>query len=426
VRKISNLRWYIAGLLVAVTALNYLDRQNLPVAISEIQKSIPLTIQQFSQFQVMFLLAYSVMYAGGGRIMDWLGTRTGYTLMIVWWSAANLMHGLVASVFGLGTARFLLGLGEGGAFPGSAKAVSEWFPTKERSLAFGIFNAGSGLGALVAPPLIAGIALGLGWRWVFYLTGVVGFLIAVVWWKIYHLPERHRLITPEEREYICASRPAVTAGTRVRWISLLRYRQVWGIISAKFLSDAAWYFFIFWLPKYLADIRHLDIKHIGYYAWIPYACAAVGSFLGGWLSSSLLRRGMSLDLSRKIALGISAALMPLCLLIAISPLPLAILFFSTALFGHQFFSTNLQTLPADLFPSEVVGSVAGLGGASGSFGGMLFNLLVGALLTWYGSYGLVFLIAGLMHPASFLLILTVVRKIEPIANVAQPAPMPAA
>jgi ACS family hexuronate transporter-like MFS transporter len=416
VRKIPNLRWYIAGLLTAATALNYLHRQNLPVAISEIQKSIPLTNQQFSQLQVMFLLAYSVMYAGGGRIMDWLGTRTGYAVMIVWWSAANLMHGLVSSVFGLGSARFLLGLGEGGAFPGSAKAVSEWFPAKDRSLAFGIFNTGSAVGALIAPPLIAGISVWLGWRWVFILTGVVGFLWAVVWLYLYQLPERHRLITPEERQLICSSRPAVMAGRRVPWISLLKYRQVWGIMSAKFLSDSAWYFFIFWLPKYLADVRHLDIKQIGYYAWIPYACAGVGSLMGGWFSSWLLRRGSSLDFSRKMALGISTAMMPLCLLIAVSPLPLAILFFSTALFGHQFFSTNLQTLPADLFPSEVVGSVAGLGGASGSFGGMLFNLLVGGLLTWYGSYGLVFFIAGLMHPASFVLILTVVRKIEPVKS----------
>lgn len=420
-KKIPNLRWYIAGLLAAATALNYLHRQNLPVAISEIQKTIPITNQQFSELQSMFLLAYAVMYAGGGRIMDRLGTRVGYAFMIVWWSAANLAHGLVSSVLGLGAARFLLGLGEGGGFPGSAKAVSEWFPAKERSLAFGIFNTGSAVGALIAPPLIAGIVVGMGWRWVFILTGVVGFLWAALWLWLYQSPERHSRITPAERDYICSQRPPVQARSTVSWLSLLKYRQVWGIMSAKFLSDSAWYFFIFWLPKYLADVRHLDIRQIGLYAWIPYACAGVGSILGGGLSSGLLKRGATLDLSRKVALGVSAALMPLCLLIAASPLAWALVFFSTALLCHQFFSTNLQTLPADIFPSEVVGSVAGLGGAAGSFGGMLFNLLVGWLLTWYGSYGLVFFIAGLLHPISFLLILTVVRRIEPVAVSTRPA-----
>jgi ACS family hexuronate transporter-like MFS transporter len=412
-RKIPNLRWWIAGLLAAATALNYLHRQNLPFAVPEIQREIPLTNQQFSQFQVMFLLAYAVMYAGGGRIVDRLGTRAGYAVMIVWWSAANALHGFVSSVFGLGAARFLLGLGEGGGFPASAKAVSEWFPAKERSLAFGIFNTGSSVGALIAPPLIAGIAVSMGWRWVFFLTGAVGFLWAVIWLKFYHAPEDHPNVTPEEYRYIIASRPASPTVRNVRWLSLLRYRQVWGIVAAKFLSDSAWYFFIFWLPKYLADIRHLNITQIGFYAWIPYACAGLGSLSGGSFSSWLVRRSGSIDFSRKVSMAAAAALMPLSLLIAASPLAWCIVFFSTALFGHQFFSTILQTLPADIFPPASVGSVAGLGGASGSLGGMLFNFLVGLFLTSHG-YAPVFVVAGVLHPASVLLVLAIVRRIEPV------------
>ena len=422
-KTIQNLRWWIAGLLAAATALNYLDRQNLPVAISEIQKSIPISDQQFSSLQMMFLLAYGLMYAGGGKIMDWLGTRTGYAVMIVWWSAANLMHGLVSSVLGLGTARFMLGLGEGGGFPGSAKAVAEWFPAKERSLAFGLFNTGSSVGAVIAPPLIAGIALGLGWRWIFFITGLAGFVWAAVWLRLYDRPERHARISREERDYVCASRPPAEEGSGVRWLHLFRIRQVWGLLAAKFLSDSAWYFYIFWLPKYLGDVRHLDIKQIGYYAWIPYACAGAGSMLGGWLSSWLLTRGLTLDRSRKLALAISAALMPASLLIAASPLALAILFFSMAMFGHQFWSTIIQTLAADMFPPKVVGSVAGLMGASGSFGAILFSLFAGALLTWYRSYEPLFIVAGLLHPASFLLILAIVRRIEPVAGVLQTAEM---
>ncbi|HOK44421.1 MAG TPA: MFS transporter [Bryobacteraceae bacterium] len=414
--RISNLRWWIAGLLAAATALNYLDRQSLPVVITEVQKTIPITDQQYANLQMLFLLAYGVMYAGGGRIMDWLGTRLGYAIMIIWWSAATVLHGLVNSAFGLGAARFLLGLGEGGGFPGSAKAVSEWFPPKERSFAFGIFNTGSSVGAVIAPPLIAAVVLWLGWRWVFFLTGAAGILWAVIWLFVYDLPGRHKLITAAERDYLKSSRPLdfVDEGPAPRWIELFRFRKVWGLLGAKFLSDCAWYFFIFWLPKYLGDVRGLDIKQIGYYAWIPYAFAGAGSFIGGWLSSFLIRRGFSINRSRKVTLAISAAIMPVSLLITASPLSLAIVFFSMALFGHQFWSTIMQTLAVDMFPSKVVGSVSGLMGAVGSFGAMLFSGLVGMLLTHYQSYTPVFLIAGLMHPASFLIILLLVGKIEPV------------
>ena len=415
---IGNLRWWIATLLAAATALNYLDRQSLPVVVTVLQQSIPLTDQQYSQLQGIFLLAYGLMYAGGGRIMDLLGTRRGYAIMITWWSAANFMHGLVTSFSGLAVSRFLLGLGEGGGFPGSAKAVSEWFPPKERSFAFGIFNTGSSIGAVIAPPLIALIVLWLDWRWVFFLTGILGFVWAVGWWKFYEVPSKHRLMTPAEKEYLESSLGAnvrlddPAAGPQIRWMELFRSRQVWGLLAAKFLSDSAWYFFIFWLPKYLGDARGLNINEIGYYAWIPYACAGAGSFGGGWLSSFLIRRNLTIDRSRKISLGISAALMPVSLLIAASPLSLAIAFFGMAMFGHQFWSTIIQTLPADIFPSRIVGSVAGLMGAVGCLGGVLFNLLIGALLAHGSTYSIVFLISGLLHPASFFVILALVGKIE--------------
>lgn len=412
-RKISNLRWWIAGLLGAATALSYLYRQNLPVVITEIQKTIPITDRQYSELQFLFLLAYGIMYAVGGRIIDVLGTRAGYALMIVWWSVANAVHGMVTGVFELGAARFALGLGEGGGFPASAKAVSEWFPARERSLAFGVFNTGASIGALIAPPLIAGIVTLLNWRWVFLVTGALGFIWVLMWLWVYDLPGRHRHITQAEREYVQKSVTAdASQAPRIPWLRLLAFRQVWGLCAAKFLSDSAWYFFIFWLPKYLADIRHLNIKQIGYYAWIPYAFAGAGSFAGGWLSSHLIRRGLSIDASRKIALGASAAIMPVSLLISASPVSLAIVFFSAAMFGHQFWSTIIQTLAADLFPSTVVGAVSGLVGAAGSFGGMFFNLVVGALLVHYHSYALVFVITGLLHPVSYAVILVVVRRIE--------------
>lgn len=416
IKSIKNLRWWIAGLIAAATALNYLDRQNFPVAITEMQKHIPVSNSQYAQLQFLFLLAYGLMYVVGGKMVDWLGSRKGYAVMIFWWSAANLMHGFVSNVFELGFARFFLGLGEGGGFPASAKTVSEWFPAKERSFAFGIFNTGSSVGAVIAPPLIAVIILNLGWRWVFFITGSMGFAWVGVWLLFFRIPSAHPMITSEERSYLAAELPPEPSGSYIRWRDLLRYRQAWGVIAAKALSDSAWYFFIFWLPKYLADVRGLNIKEIGAYAWIPYAFAGGGSLIGGWLSSYLIKKHVSLDASRKISLGISAFLMPVSLFIVRSPLDLTILFFGIAMFGSQFWSTIVQTLVADMFPTQVVGSVTGLMGAAGSFGGMFFNLLVGSLLASMHTYSLVFILAGVMHPLAFVLILVIVGHIERISE----------
>ena len=243
------------------------------------------------------------------------------------------------------------------------------------------------------------------------------FRSAICWFYIYNIPARSRFITEKENKYLEESisqdntKSEIVKSPVIRWRDLFRYRKLWGLLLVKLFSDSAWYFFIFWLPKYLGDVRDLNIKEIGYYAWIPYAFAGVGSFVGGWLSSYLIKRNISLDTSRKIALGISAALLPASLFITSSPLSLAIVFFSIAMLGHQFWSTIVQTLATDIFPSSVVGSVSGLMGAIGSFGALLFNLLVGILVTGYG-YTPVFIIAGLMHPLSFILILIIIKRIE--------------
>jgi ACS family hexuronate transporter-like MFS transporter len=414
--KVRNLRWRIAVLLSFAIGLNYLYKQGLPVVVSALQKSIPLTDRQYSELQFAFLLAYGIMSVGGGRLLDLVGTRVGYLALIVWWAIANMLQGLATGVLSLGAARFLLGLGEGGGFPGAAKAISEWFPEQERSLAFGIFNTGASVGALIAPPLIVGIVLWSNWRMAFLVTGVLGLLLALAWYRMYEPPGKHKRITPQEREYIETSLRSVrTERQSVVWVQLLGIRQVWGLCAAKFLTDAAWFFFIFWLPKYLADVRHLDIKEIGYYAWVPFAVSGAGSVAGGWLSGMLIRWGLSVDASRKTVLGIGVSLVPVSLLIPKSPLSLTILFFSIAMFGHQFWSSVLQTLVVDVFTTTAVGSVTGLLGAAGSLGGGLSNLLVGILLTAYHSYAIVFLIAGVLHPISFVIVLLVVRRIEPVA-----------
>lgn len=412
----SSLRWRISLLITAAIAISYFDRQTLPVAIKAIQNDIPISNTQFSQLQAAFLTAYALMYAGGGKLIDVLGTRKGFLLIMIWWSAACASHGLAASFGMLAVSRFLLGGGEGGGFPAATKAVAEWFPVRERSTAMGIINAGTSVGAVIAPPLIAFILFTLNWRWVFYLSGAIGFLWAIWWLRAYFPPLNHPHLGKEERETIGeVLKPRSSAEPHVSWLGLFRFPQVWGLVFAKFLSDAAWYFYLFWLPKYLYDIRQFDTKEVGYYAWIPYAAAGIGSLCGGWFSSRLIRSGRSLDFSRKMALGLSAAVMPWIFFVTQSPVQIAIVLFSIAFAGQQSWSTLVMILPADIFPHRAVGSVAGLVGFGGAMGGVVFGLVVGYLLDHGFGYGVVFGLVSTFHVLAFFVILLAVRTVRPIA-----------
>ena len=398
-KQTGSLRWRIALLIAAAIAISYFDRQTLPVAIKAIQLEIPISNTQFSQLQAAFLTAYALMYAGGGKLVDVLGTRMGFLLIMAWWSVACASHGLATGFGMLMMSRFLLGMGEGGGFPAATKAVAEWFPVGERSTAMGIINAGTSAGAVVAPPLIAITLATLNWRWVFFLSGAAG-LAWAIWWLWDYFPP--------------ANQPRPQTGPGMSWIGLFRFPQVWGLVCAKFLSDAAWYFYLFWLPKYLYDVRHFDTKQVGYFAWIPYAAAGVGSLLGGWFSSRLVQRGRSLNFSRMVALGLSAAVMPLLFFVTQSPVEIAIVLFSIAFAGQQSWSTLIMILPADIFPHRAVGSVAGLVGFGGAMGGVVFGLVVGYLLDHGFGYGVVFGIVSTLHVIAFAVILLSVRVVQPI------------
>jgi MFS transporter, ACS family, hexuronate transporter len=412
---IGSLRWSLALLIAAAIAISYFDRQTMPVAIHAIQSEFPISNTQFSQLQAAFLLAYALMYAGGGKIIDALGTRRGFLLIMLWWSFACASQGLAAGFSSLAVSLFLLGMGEGGGFPAATKVIAEWFPSTERSTVMGVVNAGTAVGAVAAPPLIALTLASLNWRWVFFLSGAVGLVWAAVWARSYYSPEAHPRLTSEQRTYVTRSLDRKPQGESVTWIRLFGFAQVWGLVCAKFLSDAAWYFYIFWLPKYLYEMRHFDTKHVGYFAWIPYAASGAGSLLGGWFSSRLLKRGHSLNFSRKAALGASAAVMPLIIFVTHAPVSWAIVLFSIAFAGQQSWSTLVMTLPADIFPHRVVGSVAGLVGFGGAMGGMLFGLIAGYLLDHGFGYGLVFALAGTFHALAFCIILLAVRSVQPIA-----------
>jgi len=331
-----RLRWRIAFLVGAAISISYLDRQTVPVAIAAIQREIPISNTQFSQLQAAFLIAYALMYAGGGGLLDILGTRRGFALIMLWWSLACASHGLATGVLALAVSRFLLGMGEGGAFPAATKAVAEWFPARERSLAMGIINAGTAIGAVLAPPLIATIITTAGWRWVFFAIGVLGPVWTLWWLRDYFPAVEHGKLNREEREEIeeVFSEPS-SAGPGISWFKLFSFIEVWGLVFAKFLTDAGWYFYLFWLPKYLYDVRGFNTKKIGYYAWIPYAAAGMGCLLGGWFSGWLIGRGKSLGFARKAVLGASAAVMPLIVLVPHVPVQLAIVIFSIACLARR-------------------------------------------------------------------------------------------
>jgi len=398
-------RWYFVILVAAAIAISYFDRQTLPVAIAAIQRNIPITNQQFSYLQTAFLLSYAAMYMAGGRLLDHLGTRRGMILIMTWWSLACALHGLATGFSLLLVARFLLGGGEGGAFPAASRVVAEWVPAHQRSTAMGMINAGTAIGSVLAPPVIGYILIHSGWRAVFVAAGAAG-LAWVVWWMLSYRGSAST-VTMNTFE-------ARLAGDRISWLEVVRQRNVQAFVFAKFMSDSAWYFLLFWLPKYLYDVRGFDVKQVSYYAWIPYAASGVGSFLGGWFSSYLLRRGVSLDRARKSVLLLCAAGMPVVMLVSITPVSVAILLFSIAFFCQQAWSGLIMTLPTDIFPLTRVGTVAGLIGFGGAIGGAVFGLIAGALLEHGFTYSTLFVLVGSFHLIGFLAIALFAGRIQPL------------
>ena len=400
-------RWYPVPLVTLAIGISYFDRQTLPVAIAAIQRNIPISDQQFSYLQTAFLLSYAALYVGGGRLLDLVGTRRGFTLIMLWWSIACALHGFATGFGLLLCARFLLGMGEGGGFPAAVRVVAEWISPAHRSTAMGIINAGTAVGSVLAPPLIGFVLLHSNWRMVFFLSGAIG--IAWVLWWIASYRENSPTQSPKPAAPHSPTRPS-------RLPALLALRSVQTLVFAKFMSDSAWYFLLFWLPKYLYDARHFDIRQVSYYAWIPYAASGIGSFLGGLFSSTLLRRGLSLDRSRKIALGLSAALMPAVMLVPTVPVQFAMALFSIAFFCQQSWSGLVMTIPADIFPLSAVGTVSGLVGFGGAIGGAIFGIVAGYLLGHGFGYQTLFILVGSFHLVGFLAILLTGGRIQPLSH----------
>ena len=411
----KNRRWYMAGLLMLATTICYLDRQALAIASVVIIPEFHMTKANYAMILMAYQLTYGFSQPFAGRLIDWINTRRGLTISVAAWSAVSTAHALGHGVFSFSILRGLLGITESGNFPGAAKAVSEWFPAKERAFATGVFNCGAGIGAIIAPPLL-GLWLipHYGWRIAFLSTGAIGMVWVVLWLLLYHAPEAHPRITKEELVYIRSGQeqePVSGAqADRSVWREVLTRRDFWALGIGRFLSDPVWWFYLGWLPLYFKDVRHWNLATIGLFAWVPFLSADFGSLAGGALSSYLIKRGYSVITARKIAMCIFACLMPAAIPAVRASNPLmAIFFISIATFGHQSWAANMLSLPADLFPKRMVACTSGLTGAAQTVGSLLFTWYVGWVVMHHG-YTPAFVAAGLMHPLAAIVVVTLLKS----------------
>ena len=391
------MRWWIIGLVFLATLINFIDRLTIAVLAPVLSADLGLTNQQFGSLTIWFLAAYTASQGLSGLLFDRAGTRRGFTVSVLVWSVAASAHAFARTLGGLRALRFVLGLGEAGNWPGSAKVIAEWFPVRERALAMGIFNSGVAVGNIVAVPLIIWLQLRFGWRTAFLATGSLGFLWLALWLRFYDSPGRHRSMTPAELALINADRAAESTGPTLSVAALLKRRQVWAIVIARFLTDPVWWLYITWLPKYLSDARGFSLKEIGMFAWLPYVTADAGSLLGGWASGWLLTRGWTLNRARKTIILCGAAAMLAGIPAALSTsAALALACIACVTFGFQSWINNVQTLPSDMFPGRAVGSVAGLGGVGAGVGAMLFTYATGSVVDRLHSYTPILVMAGLL------------------------------
>ncbi len=418
---IKHLRWYIAGLLMLATTINYLDRQTLSVAYSVVIKDqLHINQSDYGKITSAFLLAYGVMHPVAGRIIDWIGIRLGFTLAVIWWSLANILHVFAIGPRSFSAARFVLGIGEAGNFPAAIKTVSEWFPARERAMATGILNVGAGAGAILAPPLVGAIIYftekyypGHGWQAAFTFTGSIGLLWVILWLWLYHPPEKHPRLYPEELLLIRSGQEIVAPpapADKGAWATALSNPSILALMAARFISDPVWFFYLFWLPDYLQTSRGFNLKDIALFAWVPYLAADFGSLVGGALSSWFNRRGYSVLTSRKLAMCISAAAMPVAIpAVRADQWWLALIFISIATTAHQSWAASLLTLPADVCPKRAVASAYGFTGGMGILGAAIMQFKVGAFIQAVG-YTPVFTMVGFMHPIAALIVVLFVRR----------------
>lgn len=412
---VRHLRWWMIGMICLVTIINYIDRQTLSVLAPTIMEEFGMTNVTYSRVVTTFLAAYTISQALSGRIIDRIGVRRGFMLFVAIWTVASMLHSTARNAVQLAAFRFLLGLGEAGNWPGAAKAVSEWFPRKERALAMAIFNSGAVIGAVAAPPLIAWVALTFGWRYAFFIGASLSVVLMLLWYLHFQSPAQHPRLSAEERAYIVSDQAEAPTAAPRPWSALFRYRQTWAVLVARFFTDPIWWFLIAWLPTYLKNSRGFSLSLIGLLAWIPFLLADMGSLTGGFVSGRLLRRGWSVDRARKTVMLGTIALVPMgvLLLVLTTSDAAALIAIGAIAFGFQGWIVNVQTLPSDCFPRQDVGAVAGLGGAAAGLASMAFTLLVGWVVDNY-SYQPVFVMVAIMAVIGAGGWLAVMRTVEAV------------
>jgi ACS family hexuronate transporter-like MFS transporter len=372
------------SLAFLATTINYLDRQTLSVAAPILREEFHMSNEVYSRVVTAFLLAYTIMNGASGPLIDRLGTKVGYGHGVAWWSVAAALHALSRGALSLGIFRFLLGMGEAGNWPGAVKVVAEWFPERERALASGIFNSGSAVGAIIAPPLVAWLIIQFGWQAAFAFVGLAGLVWLVAWFAMYYTPKAPAAVVAVKQE------------STIPVSRLVRMRFVQAFTLSKIFMDPVWYFYIFWFPEYLKSTRNFNLASIGRYSWIPFAVAGLGNILGGTLSSALLRRGWSTTAARKTAVTVFAALMTSAIPAVLArDTWMAIALVSVAMLGYTGCLANMLSFPADVFPKSTVASVYGLASMGSGFGGMLFTLITGWVVDHY-SYTPVFIGFGIL------------------------------
>ena len=410
--KIGRYRWLICALLFFATTINYIDRQVLGILAPTLQREIGWTEAEYGAIVSWFTLAYAFGYVAAGRMMDKIGTRLGFSISVLAWSLAAMAHALANSVRGFSIARFALGIGESGNFPASIKTIAEWFPAKERALATGIFNAGSNIGAIITPLVVPWIALTYGWRMAFIVTGMLGFVWLAFWIPLYRRPHEHPRVTPGELAHIQSD--PVEASATFPYSKLLKRRETWAFAIGKFMTDPIWWFYLYWLPKFLDTRYDIKLAQVAAPLIVIYLLADVGSVGGGWLSGFFIKRGWTVNSARKITMLIAALLIvPTAFAPAMKGMWAAVLVVGLAAAAHQWWSANIFTLSSDMFPRQAVGTVVGIGGFAGAMGGVLFQRLTGEILQANGNnYVPIFLICGSAYVTALLIIHLLVPRVK--------------
>jgi ACS family hexuronate transporter-like MFS transporter len=411
-----NFKWIICALLFFATTINYIDRQVLSILAPELQQIFGWTEKDYGYIVMAFQVAYAVGLLFTGRILDRFGVRIGYAVAMIIWSLSAASTAFARSVSGFAAARFSLALGESANFPAAIKTVAEWFPKKERALATGLFNSGSTIGAIVAPLLIPFLALQFGWQSAFIATGLIGFLWLIFWVIFYKSPSNTD--SPSEENISKPEADRLLSEESISWGSLLAHRQTLGICLGRFVTDPVWWFFMYWLPKYLSDKLELDIQGLGLPLIIIYTFSSIGGIGGGWLSSYFIRKGKSIDFARKTSILIMALMvMPIFLLTQFQSLIAAIVFISLATAAHQGWAANIYTVVSDIYPKNAIGSMTGLTSFAGAIGGIIFAPSVGWILQTTGNYHIVFAIASVAYLLAWLSLKIFVVRIEPLDTI---------